>query len=126
LLQCEKGNVVPVTTTIAADLQTPFGIYLLLRENAEYSFLLESIEGGANLARFSFLGANPQKILRGRNGKTFIEENGMQTVSEQNLIENLRVHFAGKIFAGGFENAPLSAAQSVILIFRRSECSRRL
>ncbi|HXG82941.1 MAG TPA: anthranilate synthase component I family protein [Pyrinomonadaceae bacterium] len=108
LQQTEKGNVVPVTTTIAADLQTPFGIYLLLRENAAYSFLLESIEGGANLARFSFLGANPQKILRGRGGKTFIEENGAKTVSEQNLIENLRAHFAGKIFAGGFENAPLS------------------
>ncbi len=106
--QCENGNVVPVTTTIAADLQTPFGIYLLLRENAEYSFLLESIEGGANLARFSFLGANPNKIMRGRNGKTFTEENGVQSVSDANLIENLRAHFADKTFAGGFENAPLS------------------
>ncbi len=107
-LQCEKGNVVPVTTTIAADLQTPFGIYLLLRRNAEYSFLLESIEGGANLARFSFLGANPNKIMRGRGGKTFIEDDGKQTISDKNLLENLRAHFAGKVFAGGFENAPLS------------------
>jgi len=108
LKQTEKGNVVPVTTTIAAELQTPFGIYLLLRENARYAFLLESIEGGANLARFSFLGANPQKIMRGRNGKTFIEENGEQMISEKNLLENLRAHFEGKTFAGGFENAPLS------------------
>lgn len=106
--QCEKGMVVPVTTTIAADLQTPFGVYWLLRENVEYSFLLESIEGGANLARFSFLGANPQKIMRGRGGKTIIEENGAQIVSDKNLLENLRAHFAGKTFAGGFENAPLS------------------
>ncbi len=52
LHQTANGNVVPVTTTVAADLQTPFGIYLLLRTDNEYSFLLESIEGGANLARF--------------------------------------------------------------------------
>jgi len=108
LRQTENGNVVPVTTTVAADLQTPFGIYLLLRENNEYSFLLESIEGGANLARFSFLGANPQKIMRGRGGKTLVEENNIETVSHENLLKNLRAHFADKIFAGGFENAPLS------------------
>ena len=108
LRQIENGNVVPVTTTVAADLQTPFGIYLLLRQNAEYSFLLESIEGGANLARFSFLGANPQKIMRGRGGKTFVEENKRQIISDKNLLENLRAHFADKVFAGGFENAPLS------------------
>ena len=105
---CEIGNVVPVTTTIAADLQTPFGIYLLLRENARHSFLLESIEGGANLARFSFLGANPQKIMRGRGRQTFIEENGKQVISEDNLLENLRKHFEDKVFSGNFENAPLS------------------
>ncbi len=35
-LQAEKGNVVPVTLTIPADLQTPFGIYLLLRENGQH------------------------------------------------------------------------------------------
>ncbi len=107
-LQAEQGNVVPITTTVAADLQTPFGIYLLLRKNALYAFLLESIEGGANLARYSFLGANPQKIMRGRDGKTFIEENGKQIISEKNLLENLRAYFADKIFAGGFENTPLS------------------
>ena len=108
LHQTEKGNVIPVTTTVAADLQTPFGIYLLLRKDAQYTFLLESIEGGANLARFSFLGANPQKIMRGQDGKTIIEENGGKIVSEKNLLENLRAHFADKFFVGGFENTPLS------------------
>lgn len=108
LHQTANGNVVPVTTTVAADLQTPFGIYLLLRKDNEYSFLLESIEGSSNLARFSFLGANPQKIMRGRGGATFIEENDIETVSDENLLENLRAHFADKIFAGNFENAPFS------------------
>ncbi len=106
--QTEKGNVVPVTLTVAADLLTPFGTYLLLRENAKFSFLLESIEGGANLARYSFLGANPQKILRGKNGKTIVEENGKTIETEKNLLESLRENFKNKIFADDFQIAPFA------------------
>ncbi len=106
--QTEKGNVVPVTLTVAADLLTPFGTYLLLRENAKFSFLLESIEGGANLARYSFLGANPNKILRGKNGKTIVEENGETIESEKNLVESLRENFKNKNFAEDFQIAPFA------------------
>ncbi|MGI8641130.1 MAG: anthranilate synthase component I family protein [Pyrinomonadaceae bacterium] len=108
LAQTAKGNVIPVTLTVAADLQTPFGIYLLLRENARFSFLLESIEGGANLARYSFLGANPNKIMRGRGGKTFIEEDGEKFESAKNLLESLRENFADKNFVEDFEIAPFA------------------
>ncbi len=87
---------------------TPFGTYLLLRENAKFSFLLESIEGGANLARYSFLGANPQKIMRGRNGKTIVEENGGQITSDKNLLESLRETFANKNFAEDYQMAPFA------------------
>ena len=106
--QTEKGSVVPITLTIAADLLTPFGTYLLLRENAKFSFLLESIEGGANLARYSFLGANPQKILRGHNGKTTIEENGVIIELEKNLVESLRETFENKQFAEDYQTAPFA------------------
>ena len=106
--QTEKGNVVPVTLTVAADLLTPFGTYLLLRDNAKFSFLLESIEGGANLARYSFLGANPNKILRGKNGKTIVEENGETVESEKNLVESLRENFKNKNFAEDFQIAPFA------------------
>ncbi len=106
--QTEKGNVVPVTLTVAADLLTPFGTYLLLRDNAKFSFLLESIEGGANLARYSFLGANPNKILRGKNGKTIVEENGERSESEKNLVESLRENFKNKNFAEDFQIAPFA------------------
>ncbi|CAN5315747.1 anthranilate synthase component I [soil metagenome] len=106
--QCAKGNVVPVTLTIAADLLTPFGTYLLLRENAKFSFLLESIEGGANLARYSFLGANPNKIMRGLGGKTIIEENGEKIETEKNLLESLRENFRDKNFADDFQIAPFA------------------
>ncbi len=108
LAQTKKGNIIPVTLTIAADLLTPFGTYLLLRENAKFSFLLESIEGGANLARYSFLGANPNKIMRGKNGKTIIEEDGKQVESNKNLLESLRENFKDKNFAEDFQIAPFA------------------
>lgn len=107
-VKAQTGNVIPVTTTIAADLQTPFGIYLLLRENAGYSFLLESIEGGSNVARFSFLGANPQKIMRGVNSQTIVEENGKSQTLGTDLLETLRSHFADKNFAGDFDLSPFA------------------
>ena len=106
--QTTKGNVVPVTLTVAADLLTPFGTYLLLRENAKFSFLLESIEGGANLARYSFLGANPQKIMRGQNGQTIVEENDEQTTLDKNLLESLRETFENKRFAENYQIAPFA------------------
>ena len=53
-----EGNVVPVWTEIPADLETPASIYLKLR-NEEPSFLLESVERGEQVGRYSFLGFDP-------------------------------------------------------------------
>ena len=55
--------VVPVHTRRSADLLTPVSAYLALREEAPYSFLFESVEGGEKLARYSFLGRDPYRIL---------------------------------------------------------------
>jgi len=43
---------------------TPVSLYLKIREDAQYPFLLESVEGGEQLARYSFLGCNPYQVLR--------------------------------------------------------------
>ena len=58
------AEVFPVITRFPADLITPFGAYLKLSKDAEYSFLFESVEGGESLARYSFLGANPEFIAK--------------------------------------------------------------
>src|SRR5438477_12535253 len=63
--EAERGNVVPVVRSVLADLQTPVGAFLRIAGDAQYAFLLESIEGGERVARFSFLGANPWMIVRG-------------------------------------------------------------
>jgi anthranilate synthase component 1 len=56
--------VVPVVRRRSADLTTPVAAFLALREEAPFSFLLESVEGGEKLARYSFLGKDPYRVLR--------------------------------------------------------------
>jgi len=62
----EKGNLVPIYREIQADLETPVSAFLkIVRGN--YSFLLESVEGGEHLARYSFIGTEPSHILKTEN-----------------------------------------------------------
>ena len=58
----DAANVLPVVATMPADLLTPLAVYLKLSAGAANSFLLESVEGGKNLARYSFIGADPQSV----------------------------------------------------------------
>ncbi|MDQ3816605.1 MAG: hypothetical protein M3362_02805 [Acidobacteriota bacterium] len=76
LREVRRGNVVPVVRSVLADLQTPVGAFLRLAEGARYAFLLESIEGGERVARYSFLGANPELVVRGVGNDTLVERDG--------------------------------------------------
>jgi anthranilate synthase component 1 len=76
LREAKRGNVVPIVRSVLADLQTPVGAFLRVAEGARYAFLLESIEGGERVARYSFLGANPEMVVRGRGTDTVIERSG--------------------------------------------------
>ncbi|MDH4068683.1 MAG: anthranilate synthase component I, partial [Dehalococcoidia bacterium] len=58
-----QGNLVPVWRDIRADLETPVSAYLKIARG-NYSFLLESVEGGERLARYSFIGTEPLLVLR--------------------------------------------------------------
>ena len=58
----QQGNLAPVYREINADLETPVSAYLKIASGS-YSFLLESVEGGERLARYSFLGTEPAKVL---------------------------------------------------------------
>ena len=61
-----QSNLVPVYETYTADLLTPVGAYLRIARDAKYSFLLESVEGGETIARYTFAGANPSEVFRAR------------------------------------------------------------
>src|SRR5437899_7452411 len=59
----KQGNLIPVYCEILADAETPVSAYQKLRKTGP-SFLLESVEGGEHIGRYSFLGANPGRIIR--------------------------------------------------------------
>jgi anthranilate synthase component I len=85
-----RGTFVPVCKEIVADLLTPVSAFLKIAEHADYAFLLESVEGGEHVGRYSFLGKDPFLILRARDGKTTIERTGVVTESERPFVETLR------------------------------------
>jgi anthranilate synthase component I len=61
------GNFCPLYCEVPADLETPVSAYLKVARG-RYSFLLESVEGGERLARYSFIGTEPYRILRSGEG----------------------------------------------------------
>ena len=65
-LGLEGYTLIPVYKEVLADLETPVSAYLKITQgsNRQNSFLLESAEGGERLARYSFMGTNPYKILK--------------------------------------------------------------
>src|SRR3984885_3114772 len=85
-----QGNLVSVYETFTADLLTPVGAHLRLAHNAKYSFLLESVEGGENIARYTFAGANPQEVFRSRGRKCSLETGGKSRNFEADPIQNSR------------------------------------
>src|ERR1043166_658413 len=94
--EAARGNVVAVTRSILADLQTPLGAFMRIAGDASHAFLLESIEGGERVARYSFLGANPMMVARSRGTETIVERDGQWELVTQNGIEFVREYFADK------------------------------
>jgi len=68
----EKGNLIPVYADLMADLETPVAAYSKLRTGGP-AFLLESIEGGEHLSRYSFIACRPRKVFKFFSDKTYIE-----------------------------------------------------
>ncbi len=62
----KDGNLVPIYREIVADLETPVSAFLKVNHGG-YSFLLESVEGGQRLARYSFIGTEPYAVLAARS-----------------------------------------------------------
>jgi anthranilate synthase component 1 len=85
-----RGTFVPVCKEIVADLLTPVSAFLKIAEHADYAFLLESVEGGEHVGRYSFLGKDPFLILRARAGRTTVDRAGKVTETEGPFIDTLR------------------------------------
>jgi anthranilate synthase component I len=125
-----KGTFVPVCREIMADLLTPVSAFLKIAGHADYAFLLESVEGGEHVGRYSFLGKDPFLVLRADpGGQTTVERAGVTTDLDEPLVPALRrlmadfkapavpdlprftggaVGFLGYDAAGWFEPVPLA------------------
>ena len=79
----QRGNFVPVCKEIVADLLTPVSAFLKVAEHADYAFLLESVEGGEHVGRYSFLGKDPFLVLRTTGGVVTVERAGETTGARQ-------------------------------------------
>ncbi len=89
-----KGNVLPLYTKISADLDTPVGAFMKLASKKKDSFLLESIEGGEKLARYSFVGFDPFLIIEGFKDKVILKKGKVQQVIEAEPQEFLKEMFS--------------------------------
>lgn len=82
-------SFIPVSMTLLADQETPIRLYQKIRTRD--SFLLESVEGGARWARFSFIGKNPFQIVEAKGNKISVHRrDGSTTLLEGNPINFLR------------------------------------
>lgn len=107
-LLTSKGNVVPLFDEIIADTETPVSVYLKVRSESQYSFLLESVEGGEKIGRYSFIGYNPfaNFIIK---GNTFeIQSRHPDVVTLPTLVEGIShpLEALKKIFAH-YKTAPV-------------------
>jgi anthranilate synthase component 1 len=83
-----QGNLIPVTARILADIETPLSAYRKIRGQGE-SFLFESVEGGAHLGRYSFVGCNPRAIIKQTSNK-------VEVIQDGKVVEKFGVPAPGK------------------------------
>ena len=88
----KQGNLVPVCEVFSADLLTPISAYLRISQGARHSFLLESVEGGEKIARYTFAGANPEEVFRYANGACVLESRDRLIWEERDPVTFLRAH----------------------------------
>src|SRR6266852_9118785 len=80
-----QGNLVPVYDTF-----TPVSAYQRLAHDARYACLLESVEGGEKIARYTFVGANPVEVFRYVNGACVLESESRVSWVQSNPLDYLR------------------------------------
>jgi len=87
-----QHRLVPVVLELTADTVTPTGMLLRLARAGRHPFLLESVEGGERVARWSFAGADPERVVTVRNGRACVDGEELHGPP----IEALRSHLVGR------------------------------
>jgi anthranilate synthase component I len=84
-----QATLVPVVKTVAADLRTPVTAFLSIAAQEPRAFLLESVEGGEKIGRYTFLGARPYMVLRAQGRQISIERDGKKQHIEGSVFQIL-------------------------------------
>jgi anthranilate synthase component 1 len=89
-------SLVPVYRTLTADLETPVSAFLRLASDEPQSFLLESVEGGEKVGRYTFIGIRPYRTILARGSSIVIEERGKRRPLEGDVFALLKEMLAGQ------------------------------
>src|SRR3984893_3377045 len=68
-----EATLVPVVKSVSADLLTPVSAFLAIASDQPDAFLLESVERGEQIGRYTFLGARPYMQVRAYGGDIAVE-----------------------------------------------------
>ena len=88
LERCRRGNLIPVWAEILADMETPVSVFRKL-SGGDYAFLLESVEQGESLGRYSFVGFDPAVVIRCRGREVVVSYHGVDEQVVQNPVDPL-------------------------------------
>jgi anthranilate synthase component 1 len=86
----KQGNLIPLYDILPADLLTPVSAYLRIAQGARHSFLLESVEGGEKIARYTVAGAHPEEVFRYASGACVMEGRDRVVWEEKDPVSFLR------------------------------------
>ena len=84
-----EATLVPVAKTVAADLRTPVSAFLSIAADEPNAFLLESVEGGEKIARYTFLGARPYMVLQAHGSRITLEQHGKKQELQGSVFQVL-------------------------------------
>lgn len=87
---CSSYSAVPVYKRLLADILTPVSLFMNIREGAKNPFLLESVEGGEKLARYSFIGRNPYQTLSFDGKETRLSSDSESIIIDKPYFEELK------------------------------------
>jgi len=93
-----QATLVPVVKSVSADLLTPVSAFLAISQKQSHAFLLESIERGEQIGRYTFLGAGPYMRVKAQNGKVEIHGARKPSASARKVGKGRSIGKEGNVF----------------------------
>ncbi len=90
-----EHTLVPVYRTLTADLETPVSAFLRIAGDESEAFLLESVEGGEHVGRYTFIGIEPYKKIVSRGSSITVEEGGKRRTFDGDIFAELKSALGG-------------------------------